>query len=77
MKLIKAKDTTDNLCKYCRNSIATCNKGHLKFGDGLGNDNVIECSEFDVVRWYSNYPKGKPEEFVSLDIVNKLEFFDL
>jgi hypothetical protein len=43
--------------------IPTCPKAnHIKFGDGIGNDNVIECSEFVLKSWFHNFPIiGKPE----------------
>jgi hypothetical protein len=57
MRIIKTKETTDHLCKYCQNEFATCRKAnHIKFGNGLGNDNVIECSEFVVTSYYNKFP---------------------
>ena len=57
MIIIKTKSTQDNLCKYCQNDFATCQKAnHIEFGDGVGNDNVIECSEFIVKSWFNNFP---------------------
>lgn len=52
----------DNLCDYCQLHIATCPKAnHIKFGDGVGNDNVIECSGFILKQIDSNCPiVGKP-----------------
>ena len=43
------KDTTCNLCNHCLDHIATCTHEHkesITFGDGIGNDNVVECSSF-------------------------------
>ncbi len=49
MKTARTKDTKDNLCDYCKLSIPECPKPkHIKFGNGIGNDNVTECSEFIV-----------------------------
>ena len=48
MKTWKTKSSKDNLCKYCTNKIPTCLTDNIKFGDGVGNDNIIECSEFIV-----------------------------
>lgn len=57
MRVIKTKDTKDHLCKYCQNDFATCPKANnIKFGDGFGNDNVIECSEFVVTSCFNNFP---------------------
>jgi hypothetical protein len=63
MRVVGTESTKDNLCDYCQLHIATCPKAnHLKFGDGIGNDNVIECSEFVVMSWHNNFPIiGKPE----------------
>lgn len=38
-------DTKINLCDSCVNEFATC-KNNPEFGDGIGNDNVIECGCF-------------------------------
>ena len=46
-RVIATESTKDNLCNYCQLDFPTCPKAnHIKFGDGKGNDNVIECSEF-------------------------------
>ncbi len=63
MRVTGTLNSKDNLCNYCQLSIATCPKAnHLKFGDGFGNDNVVECSEFIVKSIHGTYPiEGKPE----------------
>ena len=63
MRVVATKSSKDNLCNYCQLSIPTCPKAnHIKFGDGFGNDNIIECSEFVVKSIHGNYPiEGKPE----------------
>lgn len=63
MRVVATKSTKDNLCDYCSLEIATCPKAkHIKFGNGKGNDNIIECSEFLVKQWHNNFPIiGKPE----------------
>lgn len=41
--------TTTNLCVGCAQEFATCHlpeNCELVFGEGIGNDNVIECSGF-------------------------------
>lgn len=63
MRVVATKSTKDILCNYCSNNFADCPKAeHIKFGNGIGNDNVIECSEFCVKSYFNNYPiVGKPE----------------
>lgn len=63
MRVVATIDSKDHLCKYCSNEFPSCPKAqHIKFGDGIGNDNVIECSEYIVNSWHNNYPiAGKPE----------------
>ena len=57
MRVIKTKDSKDVLCKYCQNDFASCPKAnHIKFGDGVGNDNVIECSEFVCTSYFNSFP---------------------
>ena len=47
MRVTGTVSTKDNLCDFCHLEFATCSKAtHIKFGNGRGNDNVIECSEF-------------------------------
>jgi hypothetical protein len=36
-------NTKINLCDTCVYSIPECRAKEIEFGDGLGNDNVIEC----------------------------------
>ena len=56
-RVIKTKNSKDVLCKYCQLDFANCPKAnHIKFGDGVGNDNVIECSEFVCKSYFNNYP---------------------
>ena len=64
MRVIKTKDTKDNLCRYCQNDFPTCQKAnHIEFGDGIGNDNVIECSEFVVINWFNNFSIEGTDKF--------------
>jgi hypothetical protein len=74
MRVVGTKSSKDNLCGYCQKEFCDCitriTPNHLKFGDGKGNDNVIECSEFAVKHYFNNYPiVGKPE----LGIIKKAE----
>lgn len=56
-RVIKTKFTTDNLCNYCQLEFATCPKAnHIVFGNGVGNDNIIECSEYVPISFHNNYP---------------------
>ena len=63
MRVVGTISTKDNLCDYCILHISECPKAnHIKFGEGTGNDNVIDCSEFLVKKWHHNFPIiGKPE----------------
>ena len=63
MRVTGTISTKDNLCNYCIDRIYKCPKAtHIKFGNGIGNDNVIECSEFRCKQRVHNYPIiGKPE----------------
>jgi hypothetical protein len=68
MRVVGTMNSKDNLCKYCQLEIPTCPKAnHLVFGDGVGNDNIIECSEFKIkaLTCAGYYPIiGKPEDGV-------------
>lgn len=62
MRVVATKSTKDHLCNYCQLEFATCpSANHLKFGDGLGNDNVTECSEFLHKGGCEKFIEGKPE----------------
>lgn len=47
--VVRAINSTDHLCNICSSSFAECKPEILNFGDGLGNDNVIACSECSVL----------------------------
>lgn len=47
MKKHVCKDSTANLCDSCVWTMSDCEPDHVEFGDGFGNDNVIECSVYD------------------------------
>jgi hypothetical protein len=38
-----------NLCDSCRNCLPVCDSNYddVVFGNGIGNDNIIECSKYD------------------------------
>lgn len=44
---MKAKSSKDNLCDTCRKCIADCDAKDIEFGDGVGNDNIVECGEYE------------------------------
>lgn len=54
---MKANNTTENLCDSCSLNIIDCpiNKHDIVFGDGIGNDNVIECQVYE--------PEAKEEKY--------------
>jgi transcriptional regulator with XRE-family HTH domain len=41
-------DTKRHLCNDCNQSFATCDAVVIAFGDGVGNDNVIECDGIKI-----------------------------
>ena len=56
-RVVATESTKDILCNYCQLEFPTCPKAnHIKFGDGVGNDNVIECSEFVCRSFHHNFP---------------------
>lgn len=46
VKVFELEDSTDNLCRYCGNCYPGC-AGNIKFGNGVGEDNIIGCDNFD------------------------------
>lgn len=70
IRVKKTISSKDNLCNYCENNFATCNKAnHIRFGDGVGNDNVTECSELSV-KYFNNYPIVGTDSFAELVDLN-------
>ena len=62
MRVVGTKSTKDKLCDWCHLEQPTCPKAnHIRFGDGKGNDNVIECSEFMFIGGDESKIIGKPE----------------
>lgn len=45
------KDTKINLCDTCKFEVPTCSAIYpdIQFGNGWGNDNVIECKRYKEV----------------------------
>lgn len=48
MKTFICKDKTENLCETCGFCIPVCDQD-VEFGNGIGNDNVIECSGYSPI----------------------------
>ena len=46
MRIYRTSDSTENLCDTCPKCIADCDGKSLEFGDGIGNDNVIQCDAY-------------------------------
>lgn len=42
MSIVKVTNKEMNLCDYCSFCMSDC-YGEVKFGEGYGNDNIIEC----------------------------------
>jgi hypothetical protein len=63
MRVVGVLFKSDILCNYCQLHISECPKAnHIKFGNGVGNDNVIECSEFLVKQFVNDFSiTGMPE----------------
>jgi hypothetical protein len=43
---VAMESTKINLCDYCLQNMPECINEKIEFGDGRGNDNVIECDGF-------------------------------
>ena len=47
MRVYRISDTEANLCDTCPLSMLECPKATvLEFGNGVGNDNIVACSEY-------------------------------
>jgi len=67
------ENTKINLCDDCVHSIPECLATEIKFGDGVGNDNIIACADFqnDVTK---NPPKRKRIGAIGADkVVTEIE----
>ena len=48
MRVYRSSDSKLHMCDHCGMSIPECPKATvIEFGDGVGNDNVVACSEFN------------------------------
>ena len=56
MKTYKTKLSTDNLCDSCDFEIIYCSCQKTEFGDGIGNDNVIECDSLVLKHDLNEFP---------------------
>lgn len=47
MRVIRTTDTKEHLCDTClkRKEFPQCLPNDVEFGDGIGNDNIIACSQ--------------------------------
>ena len=46
---MKAEKSTDHLCMSCKiQNCPECIPDNVKLGDGFGDDNIIECENYDV-----------------------------
>lgn len=63
MRVVATVSNKDNLCKYCQMQFSNCPKAeYIKFGKGIGSDNVIACSEYACRKYFNSFPiVGKPE----------------
>jgi hypothetical protein len=43
-------DKMRNLCDTCTKNIVTCICSNIEFGDGIGKDNVISCSDYENIQ---------------------------
>lgn len=41
------KDTKIHLCDTCIYQVPECEPDKIEYGDGFGNDNIIECSQYE------------------------------
>jgi hypothetical protein len=66
VKVFELEDSTDNLCTYCGNCFPSC-AANQKFGNGIGDDNVIGCNNFDgdTSDTFINEVEITEEEFVA------------
>jgi len=42
-------NSNENLCGICRNrfSVPICIPDEVEYGDGIGNDNIIDCENYE------------------------------
>ncbi len=60
MRISKTTDSKENMCDYCLNEFHSCTAGLVEFGNGLGNDNVISCEEYNGPKTETIQINGKP-----------------
>jgi len=73
--------TKVNLCDTCCLSFATCKPDSIKFGNGIGNDNVYRCSSYRLketkpVNFNGGYIKASQEAY-DLLIANNISVEDV
>ena len=50
MKVTRVKEEHQyyiNLCDHCEHDISYCPGFSIRFGTGIGNDNVVQCDSYD------------------------------
>lgn len=57
MKKYICKNNAENLCDTCEFCIADCMQP-VEFGNGIGNDNVVECAGYE--------PTGEIPEYIEV-----------
>lgn len=67
IKVKELVDNTDNLCNYCSQKYPECTS-RIKFGVGLGNDNIVGCTSFDedITDMYLTEREYTIDEFKSI-----------
>ena len=58
MRVTRTTNTKENLCDTCpkNKEFPTCIPDDIEFGDGVGNDNVIACSQCTGSYSHTIYP---------------------
>lgn len=46
MVTFRTKCSQENMCDSCDWGIAECTQVNLIYGDGIGEDNIIECDQY-------------------------------
>ncbi len=69
MRASVATNSKVNMCDCdCSHSFATCTPDLVEFGDGVGNDNVVVCSQYETTKLYEEI-----EHDMSLGIFSRLQ----
>ena len=52
------QENETNLCKSCCHEYPTCDADDIIFGNGVGNDNICACSNYEAISWRSPADRG-------------------